>query len=103
MEIYFIMSSIRLWESVQPILILQLLACATSKPLTSIQFQKIFVINLPSRTDHRDSMSLAAALTDLRIDYVDGVIGVDEESLPPGGKEAENLGSWRAHMNIARM
>jgi len=52
-------------------------------------------------------MSLAAALTDLRIDYVDGVTGVDEKSLPPGGKEANldprNLGSWRAHMNIARM
>lgn len=73
----------------------------------SIQFQKIFVINLPSRTDHRDSMSLAAALTDLRIDYVDGVTVVDKKSLPPGGKEVNlgsgGLGNWRAHMNIARM
>ena len=77
------------------------------KSLTSTQFQKIFVINLPSRTDHRDSMSLAAALTDLRIDYVDGVIEVDKKSLPPGGKEVNldsgGLGNWRAHMNIARM
>lgn len=52
-------------------------------------------------------MSLAAALTDLRIDYVDGVTGVDKISLPPGGKEVKldsgGLGNWRAHMNIARM
>ena len=72
-----------------------------------IQFQKIFVINLPSRTDHRDAVSLAAALTDLQIDYVDGVFEVDEKSLPPGGKETKldpgALGNWRAHMNIARM
>ena len=73
----------------------------------SLQFQKIFVINLPSRTDHRDSMSLAAALTDLQIDYVDGVTEVDNKTLPPGGKEVNldsgGLGNWRAHMNIARM
>lgn len=73
----------------------------------SIQFQKIFVINLPARTDHRDSISLAAALTDLRIDYIDGVKDVDNKTLPPGGKEANFppgvLGNWRAHMNIARM
>jgi len=52
-------------------------------------------------------MSLAAVLTDLRIDYTDGVIGVDEKSLPPCGKEVNlkpgNLGSWRAHMNVAKM
>lgn len=52
-------------------------------------------------------MSLAAALTDLQIDYVDGVIEVDQRSLPPGGKEVNldsgDLGNWRAHMNIARM
>ena len=77
------------------------------RPLMSIQFQKIFVINLPARTDHRDSTSLAAALTDLRIDYIDGVTDVDNRTLPPGGKEANFasgvLGNWRAHMNIARM
>ena len=52
-------------------------------------------------------MSLAAALTDLRIDYVDGVKEVDNKTLPPGGKEVNLdlgvLGNWRAHMNIARM
>ena len=76
------------------------------KSLTSVQFQKIFVINLRSRTDHRDSMSLAAALTDLRVEYIDGVTEVDEKSLPPGGKEVNlssgGLGAWRAHLNVAR-
>ena len=52
-------------------------------------------------------MSLAAALTDLRIDYVDGVSEIDAKTLPPGGREANlnwgALGNWRAHMNIARM
>lgn len=71
------------------------------------QFEKIFVIGLPSRTDRRDSMSLAAALTDLQIDYVDGVTEVDQKSLPPGAQKVNldsgGLGNWRAHMNIARM
>ena len=52
-------------------------------------------------------MSLAAALTDLRVEYVDGVTEVDKKSLPPGGTEVNlesgGLGNWRAHMNIARM
>ena len=72
-----------------------------------MQFQKIFAINLPARTDHRDSMSLAAAFTGLKVDYVDGVAEVDERTLPPGGMEAQlntgNLRSWRAHLNAIRM
>ena len=52
-------------------------------------------------------MSLAAALTDLQIHYVDGVTEVDNKTLPSGGKEVKlesgGLGNWRAHMNIARL
>ena len=52
-------------------------------------------------------MSLAAALTDLQMNYVDGVTEVDPKSLPPGAKKVNvdqgSLGSWRAHMNIATM
>ncbi|KAK7544540.1 uncharacterized protein J3D65DRAFT_581827 [Phyllosticta citribraziliensis] len=73
----------------------------------TLGFQKIFVINLPSRSDHRDAMSLAAAATGLQIEYVDGVTEVEEKALPPGGAEVHlnkgGLGNWRAHMNIARM
>jgi hypothetical protein len=70
------------------------------------QFQKIFVINLPSRFDHRDSMSLAAAFSGLQVEYIDGVTGVSRDLLPPGGKEKNlkdgGLGAWRAHMNVLR-
>ncbi|KAK8253120.1 hypothetical protein HDK77DRAFT_170714 [Phyllosticta capitalensis] len=73
----------------------------------TLGFQKIFVINLPSRTDHRDAMSLAAAVTGLEIEYVDGVTEVEDKALPPGGAEVHlnkgGLGNWRAHLNIARM
>ena len=52
--------------------------------LTLSKVQKILVIGLPSRTDHRDFISLAAALTNLRLEYVDGVSSVDNRTLPPG-------------------
>jgi len=52
-------------------------------------------------------MSLAAALTGISIEYVDGVTSVDNVTLPPGGIERGlNEGSifgWRAHMNVLRM
>ena len=71
------------------------------------QFQKIFVINLRSRYDHRDSMSLAAALTGLQIEYIDGVTDVDTAYLPPSGGKTKvpgkgSIGAWRAHMNVLR-
>jgi hypothetical protein len=71
------------------------------------QFQKMFVIGLPSRTDRRDSMSLAAAYTGLKIEYVDGVTDVEAKTLPPGGSErgpnAGSIRAWRAHMNVMRL
>ncbi|WPH04459.1 Hypothetical protein R9X50_00735000 [Acrodontium crateriforme] len=75
----------------------------------TLGFQKVFVLNLPARTDHRDSMSLAAALTGFQVEYADGVLGatVNDKYLPPGGEKAKlsegMKGSWRAHLNIARM
>jgi hypothetical protein len=74
-----------------------------------LQFQKIFVINLPTRTDLRDTVSLAAAFTGLDVEFVDGVIGseISQKALPNGAIAANlsygGLGNWRAHMNIARM
>ncbi|KAK0650313.1 hypothetical protein DIS24_g6964 [Lasiodiplodia hormozganensis] len=51
-------------------------------------------------------MSLAAALSDLDIEYIDGVTEVLEKTLPPGGKETNlskgSLGAWRAHVNVLR-
>lgn len=67
------------------------------------------MINLPSRTDLRDAVTLAAALTGLDIEIVDGVDGhlISNRSLPNGAEETHlgpgGLGNWRAHMNVARM
>lgn len=63
------------------------------------------MINLPRRTDHRDAISLAAAVTDLQITWVAGVSGYDAHrlALPSTGattvlKEGA-IGNWRAHMD----
>ncbi|KAK4553311.1 hypothetical protein LTR86_009611 [Recurvomyces mirabilis] len=71
----------------------------------TLGFQKIYAINLPSRTDHRDSISLAAHLTGLRVDYWDGVTSLESKTLPPGGDKFTSKGAlfaWRAHMNLLR-
>ena len=49
------------------------------------QFRKILIINLPSRTDHRDAMSLSAAVSNLQLDWIDDVSGDDvlEKALSP--------------------
>jgi hypothetical protein len=72
--------------------------------LTHLQFEKIFVVNLPERTDHRDGLILASAVSGIDVEFVDGVHGADvpDKALPsfhspelsPG-----TIGSWRAHMN----
>jgi hypothetical protein len=51
-----------------------------------VQFQKILVINLPSRTDYRDAKSLSAVVSNLQLDWIDGVSGDDvlEKAPPPG-------------------
>lgn len=72
------------------------------------QFEKVFVINLPSRSDRRDLMALAGALTGVKFDWIDGVLGDDvpDEVLPADGRDRHiskgNKGSWRAHMNALR-
>jgi len=77
---------------------------ARSIEIDQMQFEKIFVINMPSRTDHRDAMALAAAVSDLRLDWIDGVKGADvlDKTLPLGKSKQPSegsKGSWRAHMN----
>ncbi len=62
-------------------------------------------MGLPSRTDRRDQMVLQAGLSNIRIEFIDGVRGEDinpkavpaneaGETLRPGA-----LGCWRGHMN----
>ncbi|KAK4043896.1 hypothetical protein C8A01DRAFT_31994 [Parachaetomium inaequale] len=75
---------------------------------STLGFQHIFAINLPWRTDRRDALALAAALSELDITWVDGVAGIDvlEKVLPgdpssrKGGFTSGNKGSWRAHMDV---
>jgi hypothetical protein len=61
---------------------------------------------MPSRTDRRDGMILGAALSQLEINFVDGVRGEDvNEKAIPVPEDRNNhlkgpvLGSWRGHMN----
>jgi hypothetical protein len=71
----------------------------------SLQFEKIFIIGLPTRTDRRDGMVLSAALSDIELEFVDGVIGneVLDKAIPakPGNNRMPDpvIGCWRAHMN----
>ncbi|KAL2178333.1 glycosyltransferase family 25 protein [Thermothelomyces heterothallicus CBS 202.75] len=74
---------------------------------STLGFQHIFAINLPSRTDRRDALVLAAALSGLDITWVNGVSGedVDDRVLPGDPSISRELslgkrGSWRAHMNV---
>lgn len=74
----------------------------------SKQFEKIFVINAPWRTDRKDSISLAASHSGMSVNFVDGVDAekIHEKAYPPGRAErglSKGLkGSWRAHMNALR-
>ncbi|KAK5949975.1 hypothetical protein OHC33_008936 [Knufia fluminis] len=68
------------------------------------RFQKVLAINLPGRTDHHDGLVLAAAVSGIELDFVDGVLGKDvaDKVLPPSHVDDLNAGTkgaWRAHMN----
>ncbi|KAK4555659.1 hypothetical protein LTR86_007412 [Recurvomyces mirabilis] len=72
----------------------------------TLGFEKIFVISLPSRSDHRDAVVLASHLTGLAVDIVDGITHVDDKAQPPGAEKFTTtgaLGAWRAHMNTLQM
>jgi hypothetical protein len=42
---------------------------------SALQFERILVINLPRRTDRKDAMTLIAASTGLKLNWVDGLLG----------------------------
>ncbi|KAK5107372.1 hypothetical protein LTR62_001352 [Meristemomyces frigidus] len=68
----------------------------------TLGFQKIFVINLPRRVDHRDAVSLAAHLTGLEVEYMDGVTSLDERTLPFGAEEfGAHKGAIMVEENVA--
>ncbi|KAK0644380.1 hypothetical protein B0T16DRAFT_378419 [Cercophora newfieldiana] len=75
----------------------------------TLGFQEVLVLNLPERTDRRDAMTLAAALSEIDVTWVDGVAGKDvaDKVMPDDsfdkGIARGNKGSWRAHMNALQM
>ncbi|MCJ1369198.1 hypothetical protein MMC20_000407 [Loxospora ochrophaea] len=75
----------------------------------TLGFQKIFVLNMPERSDKRDSISLAASLTGIELNFVSGVNGstVPTKALPKGQESRKmsdrTIGSWRAHMDAIRL
>ncbi|KAI1472464.1 glycosyltransferase family 25 protein [Daldinia caldariorum] len=74
----------------------------------TLGFSKIVVINLPSRKDRRDAMSLAGSVSNLTFTWIDGVAGdqVSNRDVPPirRGEHAASgaKGSWRSHMDALR-
>ncbi|RAO69507.1 uncharacterized protein BHQ10_005519 [Talaromyces amestolkiae] len=75
---------------------------------STLGFGAIFVINLPPRTDRRDALALMSSMTDLKLDYIEGVLGSDvmDRALPPPASHTSqrsgNIGSWRSHLNAIR-
>ncbi|PHH85969.1 hypothetical protein CDD83_10931 [Cordyceps sp. RAO-2017] len=73
---------------------------------STLGFERIFVVSLPTRTDRRDAFALQAAVTDIHFEFVDGVRGSDmaENAIPKteAGQHIADaeLGCWRSHMNV---
>ncbi|MCJ1313341.1 hypothetical protein MMC25_007018 [Agyrium rufum] len=73
----------------------------------TLGFQKIFALGLPERTDRRDGLTLAAAVSNFDFEFVDGIHGETllDKVLPPsdhGNLKANSIGAWRGHMNAIR-
>lgn len=74
----------------------------------TLGFEKIFVVNLPERTDKRDALSLVSALTDIKLTWTSALRGtsVPDKALPLGvdrkGWRDGGIGSWRSQMNAIR-
>jgi hypothetical protein len=71
----------------------------------TLGFQKIYVINMPGRTDKRDALVLGALYTGLNLEFVDAVVGADIplKAYPqdwPAQEPVGSIGTWRAHMNV---
>ncbi|KAJ1331934.1 glycosyl transferase family 25 [Microdochium nivale] len=71
----------------------------------TLGFDTVFVISMPSRTDRRDAITLSAALSGFRVEFIDGLVGKDvsDKAIPSGQGQQRlpdaSVGSWRGHMN----
>ncbi|KAE8387387.1 hypothetical protein BDV23DRAFT_161323 [Aspergillus alliaceus] len=71
----------------------------------TLGFERVFVVNLPSRPDKRDYITLASSVVGFRPEPIDGVNpdNIDVKAHPvnwdPNYLPSE-FGTWRAHMNV---
>jgi hypothetical protein len=74
----------------------------------TLGFEKVYVVNLPERSDKRDALSLIAALTGIKLHWTRAIKGsnVPDKALPIGvtrtGWHDGGIGSWRSQMNVIR-
>ncbi|KAL9059396.1 MAG: hypothetical protein Q9206_001525 [Seirophora lacunosa] len=73
----------------------------------TLGFEKVYVINLPKRTDKLDAIRLSASVTGFNFDVIEGQNGADmSPKAVPGpfnespGRDAI-VGCWRSHMQAA--
>jgi len=73
---------------------------------STLNFERIFAINLPSRLDRKDLLTVMAKYTDLSITIVPGVSTIADSAIPPrrtpGSLRIEEYRVWRAHANVWR-
>src|SRR5271169_6602641 len=73
---------------------------------STLDFQRIFAINLPSRLDRRDLLTVMATYANISVTIVPGVRSVADNALPPpripGSLRTEEYAVWRAHANVWR-
>ena len=73
---------------------------------STLNFQQIFAINLPSRLDRKDLLTVMATYSNISITIMPGVRSVAENALPPprtpGSLRMEEYAVWRAHANVWR-
>ncbi|KAA8645811.1 uncharacterized protein ATNIH1004_007232 [Aspergillus tanneri] len=71
----------------------------------TLGFEKVFAIGLKERTDKRDFLSLAASVSNIKIDWIDGVKpdSIVDKALPEkyntSWYKPTVAACWRAHMN----
>ncbi|KAJ5155259.1 hypothetical protein N7492_008062 [Penicillium capsulatum] len=73
---------------------------------TTLGFNRVFAIGLKDRMDKRDAMTIGTSLTNIDLEWVEGVrlAEMSDKSHPASWKEREDslpeLAAWRAHMNV---
>ncbi|KAB8228038.1 uncharacterized protein BDW43DRAFT_304175 [Aspergillus alliaceus] len=75
--------------------------------LSDPMFQKIYAIGFPERTDKHDAITMGSSITGFDISWVDAVHpeSIPLRARPPGIERLtpEEVGCWRAHMNIMQI